>query len=378
MSIHFISGRPGGGKTLYALHLIKEELVYGSRPIITNLPLKLGELNAYLQREYPNKTIDLASRVFILSDEQVSEFYTYRPGFRLARLTKQDWFLGRLPDYSGVTDDGVMYVLDELHNFFGARQWLETGRDVLYYLSQHRHLGDTVICITQAVANVDKQFRSVAQDFTYIKNMSKVQWSRFRMPAFFLARVFPDVPGPTSEALSTHTFRCRPDGLAGCYDTAAGVGIHGRMADRNERKKGIHWSFGIIALGVLLVAFFWGGKALLMHLFGAGGDMQVHGAKIVASSLQSVSTNVVSLPKTNFSLPHTVSSLPPVRPILASVGLPQGRESSGGLWIVGKAELPGKPMRYFLSDGRTVEIGDRGVVFFPDRIVSNGQVYEWR
>jgi hypothetical protein len=40
-------------------------------------------------------------------------------------------------------------------------------------LSQHHTLGDDVICITQSIGNVDKQFRSVAQDFMYVRNHGK-------------------------------------------------------------------------------------------------------------------------------------------------------------------------------------------------------------
>ena len=53
MSIHFISGKPGGGKTLYSVRLILDELVNGSRPIVTNVSLNLGRLNEYLQRAHP-------------------------------------------------------------------------------------------------------------------------------------------------------------------------------------------------------------------------------------------------------------------------------------------------------------------------------------
>ena len=41
MSIHFISGKPGGGKGLYCMKLILDELVKGRRPVVTNLPIKI-------------------------------------------------------------------------------------------------------------------------------------------------------------------------------------------------------------------------------------------------------------------------------------------------------------------------------------------------
>ena len=52
MGIHFISGKPGGGKSLYATKLVFEELRFGARHIVTNLALNIGELNAYYQAHF--------------------------------------------------------------------------------------------------------------------------------------------------------------------------------------------------------------------------------------------------------------------------------------------------------------------------------------
>src|SRR6185312_8897230 len=190
MAVHAISGKPGGGKSMYSVRLILDELLYGSRVVITNVPLNLPRLNEYLQQEYPHKSIDLFERIRMLDEDMTAHFWTYRPKgrdewLRIRELSKQEWQEGRKPSYAEVTDKGVMYVIDECHNFFNARAWAETGRDVLFYLSQHRHLGDTVVWITQAVMNVDKQFRSVTQDYTYIRNLSKEKMGLFRLPSRF-------------------------------------------------------------------------------------------------------------------------------------------------------------------------------------------------
>ena len=41
--IHFIVGKPGGGKSYYAVLQICHELLHGSRCVVTNLPLRLDE-----------------------------------------------------------------------------------------------------------------------------------------------------------------------------------------------------------------------------------------------------------------------------------------------------------------------------------------------
>ena len=256
MSIHFVSGKPGGGKSLYGVKLIVDELICGQREVFTNVPLRLDALNEYLQRRYPHKLVDIA-RIRILTDEETAFFWTFRPGgVRVGRLSKAQWQAGELPCYSGVKDEGVMYVIDEVHNYFGARQWAQTGQDVLFYLSQHRKMGDTVICITQAVNNVDKQFRSVTQDFTFLRNLSKETYGKFRLPGVFVRKTFTSPPTETSVAMETGTFRLDVSGLASCYSSEAGVGILGRSADKQEVRKGLNMVWAgvlVVVVGVLAV-----------------------------------------------------------------------------------------------------------------------------
>ncbi len=288
MSVHFISGKPGGGKTLYSVKLIVEELVHSDRIIVTNVPLKLGELNRYLQEKYPrayerffefkigDSSVAVAEvpphiteRVVLIDEDQLARFFTFRGGnVRLKSVSNEEWREGKRPDFSIVKDKGILYVLDEIHIAFNSRAWALTGNEVLYYLSQHRKLGDDVICITQSVNNVDKQFRSVAQDYTYIRNLAKQRAGFFRLPAMFVRSTYPQPATPTSAAMETGSFRLDVSGLAACYDTAKGVGIHGRAgADTKERRKGIHWLWFVI--GLPLVAWFilhWLPILLVHHL----------------------------------------------------------------------------------------------------------------
>jgi len=260
MSIHGISGKPGGGKSLYAMRMVIDELLHGNRPIITNLAIKLPELNEYLQREHPNKVIDLFARVRLLDDSETGRFWTVRPRLQtpISVLTKDEWEKKNRPDYSGVTDSGVFYVIDEVHNFFNARAWMETGRDVLFYLSQHRKLGDTVIWVTQHINNVDKQFRSVTQDYTYIRNLNKEKHGMFTMPAMFVRNTYGEPATNNSTPMEMGTFKMDVKGIASCYDTAKGVSIHGNMGDKGEKKKGIPWYWLIVALIAISILVFYG------------------------------------------------------------------------------------------------------------------------
>lgn len=357
MSIHFISGKPGGGKTLYSVRLIVEELVNGSRMVITNVPLNLGALNEYLQKEYPHHTISVIDRVWVLTDEQTAEFWTYRPnGVRIERLSQADWKSGRMPSYAGAKDSGVFYAIDEVHNFFGARQWAETGRDVLFYLSQHRKLGDTVVCITQAIGNVDKQFRSVAQDFTYLRNLSKERYGIFRLPSLFVRKTYTTPATDTSDPMETGTFKLDVRGLASCYDSAAGVGIHGKLADSKERKKGFNLVWGMAGTVLLFcVIAFWAPEAIA-SFFRTDAERGIRrpGSGAVTNSPPPSSQG------------HAVTMPPAVRTGPSSV--PPVGVSSKTVKMTGAAKFDGRIL-VILSDGRVLDSRDRRFRAFNPQFV---------
>jgi len=321
MSVHFISGKPGGGKSLYSVKLIIEELLHGHRTVITNVPLKLGKLNEYLQREYSDKTIDLHARVRVLSDDEAGVFWTIRPEGSTgpALLGKSDWQMGKRPDFSQTKDTGVLYVIDEVHNYFNARHWMETGRDVLFYLSQHRKLGDNVVCVTQHIGNVDKQFRSVAQDYTYLRNLSKQRLGMFKLPAMFVRRTYPEPATPTSACSETGTFRLDVTGIAACYDTAQGVSIHGRLADKGEKAKGIPWYVPAIGVPLLLFAIYHYGPKTIMSFFSTGKAHAVQAVSVEqqvsprgdnsSTQHETIKTNTINVPRaTETNTPVYVTS----------------------------------------------------------------------
>jgi len=368
MSVHFISGKPGGDKSLYALKLIVEELLYGHRRVVTNLPIRPGVLNGYLQKEYPDRTIDLLSRLYILDDSATEEFWTFRgmdsKGPEL--LSKERWVAGEKPDYGGVKDDGVFYVIDEVHNFFNARAWMETGRDVLFYLSQHRKLGDTVVAVTQSIGNVDKQFRSVTQDYTYLRNMSKEKLGPFKLPAMFLRQTYLQPATDTTPCMESGTFRLDVSGLAACYDTASGVGIHARAGDIRERRKGMHWSVGVGAVVLLVCLVGFGLPRAVGAMFKT--DTVKNLGK--ASSAQAPGlTNVWDgIRPGAFVKPQgVVYAPPPEKPATNEIRtLKETGLVSHGVKMAGflKMSIPGQGPRFewLLSNGRRVKPGDKDFV----------------
>ena len=289
MSVIFISGKPGGGKSYWAFkQYVVRELIQGHRTIITNLDILPGMLNEWLQEFAPKQVrqmdIDLHSRLIILTKDQSNRFYLYRPEDYRLKDPEEEWdadkFSGKVKQhgykrpkldltqcYRGTAEEeetcnprelgGVLYIIDELHEYFNAREWMETGRSALTYLSQHRKMGDDVICITQSIGNVDKQFRSVAQEFQYVRNYNKEKVGAFKsFPWFEVKYYLTPADNAGSKAFNQTTFRL-DSRLKYCYDTAAGVGVAGGLADMGQKVKGIPiWVLGLLILcGIVGLVF---------------------------------------------------------------------------------------------------------------------------
>lgn len=265
MAIHFITGRPGAGKGLYTMKLVVEELRSTNRPIITNFPILKPKLAEYMQEEF-GQTFDILTRIILLeSREDLTNFYRVRKENKdgtLHFLDVENDSKGKAVSYDidGAQDGGVYYVLDEVHIVFGARDWQEMGRAVLFYASQHRKLGDDVILISQVPKNVDSQFRGIAQDFSTIRNHGMEKFLMFKQPSMFARMTYMNMPtGTRDQPLEQSYFRLNLK-QANCYETARGVGLgpkDGAKADKGQdRRKGLHifWIVPIfLTIGVGLI-----------------------------------------------------------------------------------------------------------------------------
>jgi hypothetical protein len=98
--------------------------------------------------------------------------------------------------------------------------------------------------LTQSIQNVDKQFRSLAHDFTYLRNHGKESipflGGLFRGLSMFSRDTYLEPFTGNQTSIETRTFKLDAKGLASCYDTAAGVGIQGAGADTAEKRRGLH------------------------------------------------------------------------------------------------------------------------------------------
>jgi len=348
MSIHVILGKPGSGKSLYATMRVIRELIETQRNVVTNLPLRPDALNEYIQKTYPQSNTRFVERVRVLTDEEMRTFWTIRgPG-------------------EDKGENGVAYFLDEAHIAFNARDWASIGRGALHYLSQHRKLGDIVWPITQSAGNLDKQFRSVSEDFTVLRNEYTAKFGPFRGRGRFVRKTYLTEPSTNGEPFETAQFTLDVKGVASCYDTAKGIGVHGNKADIGRRAKGIPiWTVVPLALllGLSCVAIPWllakgTAKAL------TGGQQTVKGA---ANALAPNSGNS----NTHVTGPAVGKAIDMGAPPPSAKPEPKDDTYLEGYTIVNKS------LTVFLSDGRVLSSESKEILRLTDTYVAltDGKVY---
>lgn len=276
MAIRFYLGKPGGGKSFRALKEIVDELAHGQRVIVTNLSVKLPELNAYLQERFPEKSIDLHERVRVLTEDEAREFYLHRAhGVDFRAPADEDVKRnGARVDYGDLHRlVPVMYVIDEVHTFFDSRNWMSSGPHVTHYNSQHRKFGDEVFFVTQFLELVDKRLRGFSQDFTVVRNHRLERMFLFRGVPYHSAATYLSPPAGMA-SVATHVERFTLDlRLAQCYDTTAGVGISGRGKPQERKIKGLNPLWAIPAVVGVIAAIFYAPDFLTRAVTGGIGRM---------------------------------------------------------------------------------------------------------
>jgi len=385
MAIHFITGKPGGGKGFEALRRIIEELRFGERVIITNFAIRIPPwvrsvggynkrklkpemgLKSYLWQEY-GEDYDCEKRIHHLTDKQTREFYLYRTNesgsvYELEH-TRDD--KGNVVTFSTTTFGGrsVLYCIDEAWKDFGSRDWQNTGKGVLFYNAQHRKFGDTVLLCTQNTKQVETALRQVAQDFSVVTNMGKRKMGMFRQASMFICTTYAEPPtGISSEPLSRELHRLDKAGLGGCFDTAAGIGVGGGgSADIFERVKGYPWWVVPCIFLVVIFILWFGIKSAPKWATSLSGKKRT--AKI--ESILKTDTNLTQHATTNRTSPTIQSS--PTNTIL--------RTNPPALGISGTLGFMPKRI-WILTDGSYATL-ESGVTLATERfIVYQGQTCYW-
>lgn len=298
MSVSLYLGLPGDGKSMSGVRKVESVIAQGTRYVVTNLPLELGELQSYLITRY-GRDFDCMQRIVLLKQEQVRKFWLVRgKGWRLLDISDESWGRNCFPslqkvyrwaarqgevkrrDLEGYTERelvesgeiesgsvevgdlgelglGAVYIIDECQNFWPARSFQTTPKGLPFYLTQHRHVGDDCVFITQKEGQVEKVVRNLVSEFWVFKNVGVRRRLGFRLPGVFGYSCFSESPSSVGALYqSMGTFRMDVEGLAKCYRTADGVGVGGPTmeADTKHKPSGISWKWGVALLLCLMVA----------------------------------------------------------------------------------------------------------------------------
>ena len=334
--IHFVSGVPGGGKSLWVhCYYICAELKFGKRIVATNFKFgrKLGAMRDWMAR---NGIPDY--RLQILEDNNIRNFYFTRwhygkrsgrtATYKLQDMSRSEWTQGKIPQWRCKGGDvGIVFVLEECANLFRSKEHMNFPESATFYLSQHRKFNDAVIVLTQDVDLITLDFRRLAQDFTYLRNYNQSTFRGISLGNRFEARTYnsPQSRGFKSGVpIAVKVFSLDKD-LASLYDTDAGVGVTGNGADKGWRPTGIPIGFVFVAAIFIVVGLIWcvtRGTGFLAQKCIARGN---EGASAIRQAALHVgdSSNVFS---TALSSPSSPNSRPvfsrPVSIVGFSAGVP--------------------------------------------------------
>jgi hypothetical protein len=384
MSIFYICGKPGGGKSYFAVHQICEELKSGKgRHIVTNVALNLPELAEWCHNNIKEE-VNLAERIRILDDEETGEFWLYEPHhkFEGRRSLKFGRRVMEVPDFTGRGLPGCLYVIDEVHNYFGARDWQATGSDCTYFLSQHRKMLCDVILITQHPDQTDKALRRLAQEYMVVRNLSREPVFGFRIANFFrFTRMLNSPSSPNPAPFDSGFLKLKAEEYGKLYDTMAGVGIAGRVSPSNEQR-GIHWYWLGVPLVLVVIFFVW----IYTHLDFVG--QKLHNGFVglfFHATASAMAHPMIKVPAVTVPLSNTPSAVQS-GPGLREPGWPSQRPLEGVLggtnsaadevYCTGFVDLPECTL-VFLSDGRIADVKNGDIQFIrPERVRVWGHDYQ--
>jgi len=278
--IYFLSGKPGGGKTYYLLRIIEQELMTGTRTVVTNIALKLPELREYLQKKY-DKDVDLWARIRILTEDEVPAFYLHRQkGVDIQPVNVVDERRGCYPaiaENRPADDPGILYAIDEAHQFYNARAWQSNGLSIFHYLAKHRHFNDEIYFISQNPEQVDKQLKLQVQYWIYCLNTGNDLFGRgFRgkmnhIKASWFTEELPKKMNFVSRSMASKVEDIdieitKPDGkvrLGDCYETLQFGGSNtGLKVEVKKKPQGRSVFWMAIPVAIVVVILFSAPKLL--------------------------------------------------------------------------------------------------------------------
>jgi hypothetical protein len=152
-SLVIAEGLPGSGKS-YESNSAQVEWLLSGNPVVTNLRI----------RSIPKFRVTPPGEYLFLED---ADFDLDKEG-RTRLISKLFDIKQRFPS------SHPLLVIDECHDIFNARNWKDNDKGGFFsWIAQHRHMGISVLLITQHHGMLDKALRVRAQEFWWFENLVK-------------------------------------------------------------------------------------------------------------------------------------------------------------------------------------------------------------
>ena len=187
-----------------------------------------------------------------------------------------------------------MYIIDEAHLYFNSRKWKDMSQATLCYITFIRHVGDTLIWMSQKFSDIDAQFRGKTQAFHLLRNLSKERLGIFKRGDGFRCYQYQQESDIASHGSQTgmpsqdFTFPFKIS-VAECYNTS----LFNKSHDKKYRVKGIPINYIAYVFVVLLI----GGIIWAYN----GGYRKVIGWAI--PDMATSTTEIVNAPQAQISTP---------------------------------------------------------------------------
>jgi len=165
-----IEGKPGSGKSYYATLKIIEDLKNGKK-IYTNMENILIRSLAW----HIEKTTEGKVRKETVLDN-----------FRILK-TKDLRRFWEIPKRQLVNST---IILDEVMLDFFSRDWQKTGKDLIFFFTQHRKYRVDLYYITQSISKVDGVLREMTQYYIRLRNTNHFKMWFVKVPERFVATWF--------------------------------------------------------------------------------------------------------------------------------------------------------------------------------------------
>jgi len=165
-----IEGKPGSGKSYYATLKIINDLKAGKK-IYTNMEnIQIRSLAWFIEKETKG----------VVKKEKVLD------NFRVLK-TKDLRRFWEIPKHQLVNST---IILDEVMLDFFSRDWQKTGKDLIFFFTQHRKYKVDLYYITQAISKVDGVLREMTQYYIRLRNTNHFKMWFMKVPERFVATWF--------------------------------------------------------------------------------------------------------------------------------------------------------------------------------------------